>query len=88
MLPEKIIKPGKKVKLANKLTISPLTQEFRGLGHLSTRANPNIKEPIFTKYSHREIVLPAKQVSPKTHMDEDQPSLLTKQKAKKLVLLQ
>ena len=88
MLPEKILKPAKKVKLANKLTISPMMQEFRGLGQLSTRKNPHFKEPIFTKYSHREIVLPAKQVSPKTHVVEDQPSLLTKQKAKKLVLLQ
>jgi len=80
--------PTTKLKLSNKLSVSPLNQELRGLGPVSPSRQVFMKEPVFTKYSHREIVLPAKRVSPSTREDPDKPSLLNKQKAQKLVLLQ
>ena len=78
-----------KVKLTNKLQISPLGQELKGLGPMTPTRDPRFKEPVFTrKYTHREVILPSRKISPATHQDPDKPSLLNKQKALKLVLLQ
>jgi len=76
-----------RIKLANKLSVSPLEQELKGLGPLTPTKKIYLKEPTFTKYSHRELVLPPKRVSPSTQVDPDKPSLLNKQKANKLMLL-
>ena len=77
-----------KVQLANKLQVSPLNQELKLLGPLSPSKNPmNFKEPVFTKYSHREVILPPRKVSPSTLDDPDKPRLMNKNKAKKLMLL-
>jgi hypothetical protein len=81
--------PPTKAKLANKLIISPLDQELKNLGPLSPSKNPILKTPVFTtKYSHREMVLPPKKVSPSTRIDPEKPRILSKEKALKLVLLQ
>ena len=77
-----------KAKLKNKLQVSPLDQELKLLGPVSSNAQPHFKEPVFTKYSHREIVLPTRKISPSTQEDPDKPSLIDKGKAKKLLLLQ
>ena len=80
--------PPKKVKLSNKLKITPLDQELRGLGPSSPSKNPIFREPVFTtKYSHREMILPPKKVSPSTRVDPEKPRMLSKAKAQKLVLL-
>lgn len=44
--------------------------------------------PVFVKYSHRELEVMPKRISPDTRVDPDKPRLITKAKAQKLVLLQ
>ena len=50
-------------------------------------ALPKQMIPSFVKYSHRELEVQPKTVSPSTRNDPNKPRLLTKEKAKKLVLL-
>lgn len=77
-----------KVTLTNKLQVSPLNQELKPLGPLSPSKQPHFKQPVFTKYSHREVVLPPRKKSPSTIEDPGKPSFINKAKAKKLRLLQ
>lgn len=79
-------KPRDQVNLKNKLAVSPLNQELRGLGPVTARA-PTFKEPFFTKYSHREVIIAPRKVSPATQADAEKPSLISKTKAAKLVML-
>jgi len=76
--------PPKKIKISNKLKISPLNQELKNLGPMKLPVQP---QPVFVKYSHRELPVPPKSVSPTTQVDPSKPRLITKDKAKKLVLL-
>ena len=48
---------------------------------------PSNMLPSFVKYSHRELEVAPKSVSPATTVDINKPRLITKEKAKKLVLL-
>ena len=70
----------KKIKLSNKLKVSPLNQELRSLEPITPKRIPNfMKEPALTKYSHREVIIPkSSKVSPSTHIDMDKPRLMNK----------
>ena len=85
--------PQKKIKLSNKLKISPLNQELKKLEPLSIPVTTNNKQlhrrPTLVKYSHREVLAePPRSISPSTIVDPNKPRLITKAKAQKLVLLQ
>lgn len=76
-----VSKKAKKMKLSNKLSVSPLTMELRALGPITPQRVPHfMKETALnTKNSHREVnVLNTTRVSPSTHADFEKPSLLNR----------